>query len=122
VSRTSRLGALASILVFAGFLSIRPALIGQSIFGTIVGTVTDASSAAVPGAAVTVTNTGTNEKRQFLTSPAGQYEINNLFQACIRSKWRCQASRRTGKKESNSRLTKMRVWTPFSILPRKFPA
>jgi Carboxypeptidase regulatory-like domain len=51
----------------------------QSIFGTIVGTVTDASSAVVSGARVTVVNAKTNEKRQFVTDEKGSYEINNLF-------------------------------------------
>jgi hypothetical protein len=60
-------------------VSISSELRSQSIFATIVGAVTDASSAAVPNASVTVINTGTNEKRHFLTNAAGQYEINNLF-------------------------------------------
>ena len=52
---------------------------GQSIFASLVGTVTDASSAAIPGAKVTATNISTNEQRQFITNQSGNYELNNLF-------------------------------------------
>ncbi len=51
----------------------------QSIFGTIVGTVTDASGAVVPGAKIRVINTQTNEKREFTTNESGNFEISNLF-------------------------------------------
>ncbi len=40
---------------------------------TIVGTVTDQSGAAVPNAAITVTNTDTGQVHQFTTSSVGQY-------------------------------------------------
>jgi len=52
---------------------------GQTIFGAIVGTVTDPSQAVVPAAQVTVTNQLTNEKRDFRTDGVGNYELNNLF-------------------------------------------
>src|SRR5437867_5315731 len=59
-------------------MTLRPSY-GQSIFATIVGTVTDATSAPVAGAKIAVTNVRTNEQRQYLTNDAGAYEINNLF-------------------------------------------
>ena len=40
--------------------AIRPAS-AQSIFATVVGTVTDSTSAVISGAQVTLTNIGTNE-------------------------------------------------------------
>jgi hypothetical protein len=52
---------------------------GQSIFATIVGGVTDPSGAVLAGARVTVTNVNTNEKREFRSTAAGSYELNNLF-------------------------------------------
>ena len=69
-------GFLSALLGIALNLAQLPA---QSIFATIVGTVTDSSSAVVSGARVTVVNAGTNEKREFTTDEKGNYEINNLF-------------------------------------------
>src|SRR5438132_1204996 len=60
-------------------LSFFRPLPAQSIFATIIGTVTDSSSAVLTGAQVTVVNAATNEKRAFTTNDAGAYEINNLF-------------------------------------------
>jgi len=46
--------------------------------GVIVGTVTDPSGAAVPGATVTVTDTSTNASRSATTNDAGRYNFPNL--------------------------------------------
>src|SRR5262245_31841892 len=53
-------------------------LLAQTITGRISGTVTDASGAAVPGAAVKVTNVGTNISREAMTDPNGFYVVTNL--------------------------------------------
>jgi hypothetical protein len=45
----------------------------QEITGTIVGTVTDETGAAVPGAIVSVRNAGTGVTRDFTTTEAGRY-------------------------------------------------
>ena len=45
----------------------------QEITGTIVGTVTDETGAAVPGATVAVRNAGTGVTREFLTTDTGRY-------------------------------------------------
>ncbi len=50
----------------------------QSTFGTVDGTVTDSSGAAIPGAQVTLTNTGTQEKRTQPTGDAGLYQFVNV--------------------------------------------
>ena len=50
----------------------------QTTFGSIVGTVTDASGAPVADAQVTLTNIGTNEKRPATTSDTGLYQFVNL--------------------------------------------
>jgi Carboxypeptidase regulatory-like domain len=50
----------------------------QSLYGTLVGTVTDASGLAVPGAAVTVTQSETNQSRETTTTDTGSYNIPNL--------------------------------------------
>lgn len=47
----------------------------QQYAGTIVGTVTDATGAAVPGATVVARNTGTNATMTATTSNQGEYAI-----------------------------------------------
>src|ERR1700738_3051822 len=51
---------------------------GQTFYGSIVGSVKDASSAAVPQAKVTFTNLGTAEHRAAETDSSGGYEFVNL--------------------------------------------
>ncbi len=46
---------------------------------TIVGTVTDPSGAAIPGATVTITNTGTGQARTVTTNTVGQYVAPDLI-------------------------------------------
>ncbi|HYM05247.1 MAG TPA: carboxypeptidase-like regulatory domain-containing protein [Terriglobales bacterium] len=46
--------------------------------GTIVGTVTDPSDAAIPNVAITVTNTSTGQVRHLNTTEAGQYVVPDL--------------------------------------------
>src|SRR5262249_52340204 len=48
---------------------------GQSINGSLVGNVTDSSSAVIAGAAVTLTNVDTRQARQTLTSEVGSYNF-----------------------------------------------
>lgn len=47
----------------------------QTNFGSIVGTVTDPSGAVVSGAAVTLTNIGTGDKRTTTTDGSGNYQF-----------------------------------------------
>ena len=42
---------------------LTPALLGQTFYGSIVGTVTDATGAAAPGSGVALINLGTSERR-----------------------------------------------------------
>ena len=51
----------------------------ESIYSTIVGTVTDASGAVVPGATITETNIATNITTSVVSSPQGLYRIDNLL-------------------------------------------
>ncbi len=50
----------------------------QSTFGTILGTVHDASGAVISGASVTLTNTGTTAVRTATSNGSGEYVFNNI--------------------------------------------
>ena len=51
----------------------------QAVTGTLLGTVSDASGGAVPGATVTATETQTNVKRSATTNEIGQYLFASLL-------------------------------------------
>ncbi len=51
---------------------------GQSTFGSIVGTVKDQSGSMVPGATVTLVNVGSSAKHTTTSSASGNYEFLNL--------------------------------------------
>jgi len=53
-------------------------LLAQSTFGSILGTVRDASGALVPGAEVTLVNTGASTSRSITTDAAGNYAFKNI--------------------------------------------
>lgn len=53
-------------------------LFGQALSGTVVGTVTDQSGAAVPEATVTIVNDGTHLTRTTTTNPAGQFRADDF--------------------------------------------
>src|SRR5579885_732284 len=73
-SRSFRALVVSIVLVFATSLCLH----GQSTYGTVDGTVTDSSGASVAGAQVTLTNTGTQEKRTQPTGPEGLYKFVNV--------------------------------------------
>jgi len=50
----------------------------QVLFGSMVGNVTDASGASIPGAAVKITETSTNNVFNSTTGEAGNYTVANL--------------------------------------------
>ncbi len=60
------------------FLLLGTVAKGQGITGSITGTVTDASGAAVSGATVTITQTETNAIHTVTTSDAGTYAVPQL--------------------------------------------
>jgi len=53
-------------------------LTAQSTFGSILGTVRDASGALVPGAQVTLVNTGTSSSHTIATDAQGNYSFKNI--------------------------------------------
>src|SRR5215831_19400406 len=63
----------------AGAVILAPAaLLAQSTFGTILGTVSDSSGAIVPRAKITITNQAENVSRATITDQFGNYEMLNL--------------------------------------------
>ena len=65
---------LLILVMLLCFVATRPAT-AQSLYGTIVGIVTDASGAVVPDAKVEATQTETNEKRTAATNDTGVYTL-----------------------------------------------
>src|SRR5437016_6785260 len=61
------------------FLLALPPAWAQTTFGTVVGTVTDSTSAVIPQAQVTLTSLGTTEKRTVTTDTAGNYQFVNVL-------------------------------------------
>ena len=60
-------------------LCVPAAARAQAVTGTLLGTVTDASGGAVPGATVTATEAQTNVKRSTTTNEIGQYLFASLL-------------------------------------------
>jgi len=59
--------------------SLLPRLVAaQAVTGTILGTVSDTTGAAVPGATVTLTNLGTGLTRSMVTDSTGEYTVPSL--------------------------------------------
>jgi Carboxypeptidase regulatory-like domain/TonB dependent receptor len=68
---------LVMTLVVSPGLLLHPAC-AQILYGSLVGNVTDANSAIVPGASVTATGRGTGNARTTTTNPAGAYQFVDL--------------------------------------------
>src|SRR5262245_3849375 len=60
------------------WLAMSATCFGQAFYGSIVGSITDATSAAVQQANVTLTNLGTGERRAMQTDTSGNYQFVNL--------------------------------------------
>ena len=80
-SRRCCVAALSlAVLFFVSILSLH----AQSTYGSISGSITDSSGAAVPGATVTLTNLSTAEKRTQTSGDDGHFTFVNLFQGQYR--------------------------------------
>ena len=64
--------------VLALALCLAAPSLGQTIFGTILGSVTDASGAVVPNAMIKVTNQGENISREVRSDAKGNYQAENM--------------------------------------------
>jgi hypothetical protein len=72
---------LSIILLILGLV---PSVYAQTISGTIVGTVTDPSGLAVPGASVTLTQTATGVQLTAQTSATGDFAFNSIAPGAYR--------------------------------------
>jgi hypothetical protein len=70
--------ALVAIALAAALLLPLPAP-AQTLYGSIVGTVSDPQGAAIPGATITATNAGTGHKVSVVTDRDGNYTFRNLL-------------------------------------------
>ena len=78
-----RLQRLAFVLLASLVFHSLP-LAAQSFYGSVVGTVNDATGAAVPQAAVTITNSGTSERRAATADDQGAFRFVNLIPGAYR--------------------------------------
>ncbi|MGB8065206.1 MAG: TonB-dependent receptor [Candidatus Sulfotelmatobacter sp.] len=69
--------AVAALSLLVGFWV--PAALGQAVFGSILGTVTDPSGAAVPGAKVTVTSQTKDVSTVATSNESGNYDVTHLI-------------------------------------------
>jgi len=74
--RALRRSALLGLLVLA-LMSVQGAS-AQGITGSITGTVTDSTGAAIPDATVTIRNAATNSVHTIKTSEVGSYTVPQL--------------------------------------------
>jgi hypothetical protein len=79
VDRLRWTGALFALLMFA-----QVGMKGQAVNGTVVGTVRDSSGGLVPGADVTITNTGTSTSRSSTTDANGYYTFPIWLRALMK--------------------------------------
>jgi hypothetical protein len=66
-------------LALAAVLHAPPSASAQTLYGSIVGSVSDPQGAAIPGATVTATNTGTGLTLNAVTDTDGNYAFRNLL-------------------------------------------
>ena len=94
---------VGSELVFwAAFLPLfASALCAQTFYGSMVGTVTDATGAGIPGATMTATNLGTTETHKMETNAEGLYQFVNL----IPGQYRVEAEKAGFKRFSREPIT-----------------
>lgn len=74
----------ALLLVPLLLLTMAAPVHGQSFYGSLVSVVRDASGDVVPGATITLVNTGTNETRQGVSGSDGTYQFVNLVPGTYR--------------------------------------
>jgi outer membrane receptor protein involved in Fe transport len=72
------LWSVVAALILVGSLPV-PKAGGQAVYGSIIGTVTDASGAAVNGAKITVTSQTKNVSTETTSNESGNYSVTHLI-------------------------------------------
>src|SRR5713226_6378451 len=75
--KKSLLAVVATLALLCGFGTLRA--FGQAVYGSIIGTVTDPSGAAVASAKVTVTSQTKNTSVEATTNESGNYAVTHLI-------------------------------------------
>jgi Carboxypeptidase regulatory-like domain/TonB dependent receptor len=75
--KRSALAAVAALVILCGLWT--PVAFGQAVYGSILGTVTDPSGAAVPNAKVTATSQTKNTSTEATTNESGNYSVTHLI-------------------------------------------
>jgi hypothetical protein len=77
MKRSGLFAVVAMLTLICGLCA--PSALGQAIYGSILGTVTDPSGAAVPNAKVTVTSQTKNVSTDTTTNESGNYTVTHLI-------------------------------------------
>ena len=67
-----------AVLCLVVALLLPVGLAAQAVTGTILGVITDSTGAVMPGATVTLTNTGTGQVRVVITDSNGEYTAPSM--------------------------------------------
>ena len=70
---------LVAVLTLCTIGLTAPPVIGQILYGSVVGVVKDAQGAVIPGATVTIVNKETNLTRETTTNTEGSYTLTNVL-------------------------------------------
>ena len=77
---TRRKTSFSALLVLLGFMATAPTrLNAQAVFGSIVGTVSDSSGAAVPNATIVITDTSKGTSQTVQSNASGNYTASRLI-------------------------------------------
>ena len=79
IRQSARTRLLAACAAFAAAALVVAPVHAQVLYGSIVGTVTDAQGAHVPGATVTIVSKDTNLTRDTVTDSEGNYTLTNVL-------------------------------------------
>src|SRR5258707_1865302 len=77
VMKRSALAAVVTLVLLCGLCV--PAAFSQAVYGSILGTVTDPSGAAVANAKVTATSQTKNTSVEAITNESGNYAVTHLI-------------------------------------------